>query len=313
MTARHHHYLSQCYLKGFTSGQAKKSKLTILDFKEKKYFETIPRNVGGLRDFNRIDAEGIAPDHFENALSNFESSAAHALKRVNEGAKFEGEIKLVILNLIALLAIRSPEQRENWRQFQAQIVERMMDLTLVSKERWQSQLDQMKASGGKVNENVTYEDMKAFVESKAYKIEVAREFHIHREMVGVDSILPCLINRNWLVIRATDQSGPFITTDHPVLLLWREPDSIPPFYRNHPGFGLKGTQVFFPISSKVALVGEFEGEEDDIFSDERLVAVFNTMLINKLYKQLYASKLLFPIINEAGELVSGKTLLKALK
>lgn len=57
MNARHHHYLSQCYLRGFSSGNGKKSNLTVFDFQNKKVFVTSSRNVGGLRDFNRIDIE----------------------------------------------------------------------------------------------------------------------------------------------------------------------------------------------------------------------------------------------------------------
>ena len=54
MTARHHHYLSQCYLKGFTKGGSKKSKLKVFDLRNKKIFETIPRNVGGIRSIVRV-------------------------------------------------------------------------------------------------------------------------------------------------------------------------------------------------------------------------------------------------------------------
>jgi len=135
MTARHHHYLSQCYLKGFTKGGGKKSKLAVIDLREKKHFETIPRNVGGIRDFNRIDVEGVDQNLLESSLAEFEGMAAAALRRLDKGEKFDGDVKGLILNLIAMLAIRSPEMREHWRGFMAQIAERTMDLTLATKER----------------------------------------------------------------------------------------------------------------------------------------------------------------------------------
>ncbi len=68
--SRHHHYLSQCYLKGFTQGSSKKSKLTVIDLKEKKRFEIIPRNVGGMRDFNRVEIEGVDPEVVEKNNQN---------------------------------------------------------------------------------------------------------------------------------------------------------------------------------------------------------------------------------------------------
>jgi len=64
-SSRHHHYLSQFYLKGFTDGRSKKSKLTVIDAVTRKKFESNPRNVGGVRDFNRIEADGVEPDVLE--------------------------------------------------------------------------------------------------------------------------------------------------------------------------------------------------------------------------------------------------------
>jgi hypothetical protein len=312
MVARHHHYLSQCYLRGFTSGNGKNSKLTVFDFKEKRHFETIPRNVGGIRDFNRIEVEGFPSDYVENGLAEFEGLAATALRNVSEGAAFEGENKHIILNLIALLASRSPEKREQWRKFQSQIAEQIMSLSLATEERWVSQIAQMKKSGKKVNEDISYADIKKFIDSKEYKIEVPREFHIHLEMEAVKALLPYLTNRNWLVVRTTDESGLFITSDHPVVLIWKDPESHPPFYRNHPGFGLSGTQVLFPISSKVAIIGEFKGNSGDVTSTLRLTADFNSMLLNISHKQIYAPKLAFPFIGKDGEILEGKYLLSVL-
>lgn len=309
MTARHHHYLSQCYLKGFTNGGSKKSKLVVIDPLQRKHFETIPRNVGGLRDFNRIDIPGIDQNALEHSLAEFEGSAVTALRKIEEGARLEGEVRNLILNLMALLATRSPERRERWRQFQAQVAERIMDLALASKERWESQMRQMKEAGKERNENVSYEDVKRFHESKAYTIQVAREHHIRMEFVGIEAILPFLEGRNWLVVRSSEATGPLITSDHPVNLAWKEPEKIPPFYRNSPGFGLKSTQVYFPISRHTALIGEFDGPEGEIIGTKELIAALNSKILSHTYKQLYAPNLSFRFIGKAGQLLDGRHLL----
>ena len=312
MTARNHHYLSQCYLKGFTKGGSKKSKLAVIDLKGKKFFSTIPRNVGGIRDFNRIEIDGFDPNVIENSYSEFEGHAATALKRVQESLELDAESKDYILNLIALLSIRSPEQRENWRQFHAQIAERIMDLSLATKQRWESQVAQMKANGIEVDNDTTYEDAKSFHESKKYTIEVVKERHIHREMVGVEAILPYLQGRNWLLIHTTEESGPFITTDNPVNLTWNEPGKIPPFHRNSPGFGMKGTQVYFPLSRNLALVGEFEGREGLVYATKELAAVLNSKMLMFVYKQVYAPKINFYYLRRDGSLSVGSTILKEI-
>lgn len=309
MTARHHHYLSQCYLKGFTKGGAKKSKLTVIDLEENRYFETIPRNVGGIRDFNRISDEGVDQNILEKSLSDFEGAAASALRKLEEGAIFEGEIKDLILNLLAMVAIRSPQRREHFRQFQAQIAERVIDLALATKERWESQIRQLKKSGADLDYNVTYEDMKMFYENKEYSIEVARERHIHLESVGIKAILPCLFQRNWLLVKSTSVSGSFITTDNPANLTWNKPDKIPQLYRSSPGYGMKDTQVYFPVSKNIALIGEFDGHKGTIDGTREIIADLNSKILMFTYKQLYAPNFSFYFRGRNGEALDGIRLL----
>ena len=309
MTAKHHHYLSQCYLKEFTKGRGKKSKLAVIDFREKKTFETIPRNVGGIRDFNRIDVEGVDPNMLERQISEFESDAARALKNLNETRDFSGNIKEIILNLIALIAIRSPERREHLRSFHADIAERMTSLSFESKERWESRVKQIKGENPEFDDSVSYEEAKEFFESKNYTIEVAREYHIHMEMVQMETIIPLLFGRSWILLTANAETSPFITSDNPVCLNWKEPEKVPPLYRNSPGFGLKGTQIYFPVSKDLALIGDFEEESGTAEVDDYFVAGLNTVVMHNLYKQLYAPKLGFKFHGPKGELMNGNRVL----
>ncbi|MGE0823078.1 MAG: DUF4238 domain-containing protein [Candidatus Binatia bacterium] len=310
MPARHHHYLSQCYLKGFTNGGGKKSKLIVFDHQEQTYFETIPRNVGGIRDFNRIDVNGVDQNILETSLSEFEGTAALALHKLREGAKFEGEVRITILNLIALLASRSPERREHLRKFQAQITERMMDVTLATKEHWEARIRKMKESGVEFDESITYEAVKNFHERKEYTIEVAREHLINMEFIAIDAVLSALDNREWLIVKTTKESGPLITTDHPVTLTWKEPAKIPSFYRNSPGYGMRDTQVYFPLSQDAALIGEFAGHEGAVDGTRELIAGLNSKMLMFAYKQIYAPKLSFYFWGKNEEILEGKHLLK---
>lgn len=282
----------------------------MIDFEEKKRFETIPRNVGGIRDFNRIDVEGVDQNALEQSLSQFEGEVATALRHLEETLDFEGETRSLILNLIALIAVRSPEMRENWREFQAGITEKIMDLTLASKARWESQICQMKERGGEVSEDITYEEIKRFHESKEYDIAVEREHHIHMEFVGIDVILPYLDGRNWLLVRATEESGPFITTDNPVNLTWKEPGRISSFYRDSPGYGMENTQVYFPVSRNLALIGEFDGPVGTIDGNKELVSVLNSKILMFTYKQVYCPKISFYFRGVDGEALEGTQVLK---
>jgi hypothetical protein len=307
--ARHHHYLSQFYLKGFTNGRSKKSRLTVVDAKLKKRFETIPRNVGGVRDFNRIEIEGLSEDALEASLSEFEGEVATAIKTVERTEVFEGEPRALVLNLIALLAVRSPEMREHMRQFHAQISERILDLALESKERWESQLRQMRDAGYDVNDEISYEDVKEFHERKEYKIGVAREWHIKLEFGGAQAILPYLFGRNWTLFKRPSGAGPFVTSDRPVVLTWRNPEEIPPLFRNSPGYGMTDTRVFFPLSQDMSLLGEFDGQDQVIEANEPLVAVHNTVML-QMSPRIYAPKLDFPFMRSNGTIEKGSSLVQ---
>lgn len=312
MTARNHHYLSQCYLKGFTKGKSKKSKLFVFDLKEKKFFETIPRNVGGIRDFNRVDVDGVDQNHIEQNLADFEGKAATALKRLEDTKDFSGEVKNLILNLIALIAVRSPERREHMRKFEAQVVEQMMSLTLASKERWEAQISQLKEDDPIRESNVTYEEAKEFFEEKEYRIDVAREHHIHMEMVQVEAILPLLHRREWVLVEASDQTGPFITCDNPVSLSWINPDQVPQFFRASPGFGLPGTQVYFPVSQDLALMGEFAKNSGVVKGTVDLVALCNSTILQNVFRQVYAPKAGFKFYGKGGRILEGNRILREL-
>ena len=74
----------------------------------------------------RFEAQGRKPDWLEEEFSKLEFKACEAIRHVVQTRTFAGEDKNYILNLMALLAVRSPEQRENMRDFQARVARARM-------------------------------------------------------------------------------------------------------------------------------------------------------------------------------------------
>ena len=72
MTARRHHFVPQCYLKGFVRHR-NKPKLFVVDGRERRSFHTAPANVAAERDFHTIEIEGFPPDALENSFASFEA------------------------------------------------------------------------------------------------------------------------------------------------------------------------------------------------------------------------------------------------
>jgi hypothetical protein len=78
--------------------------------------------------------------------------------------------------------------------------------------------------------------------------------------------------------------------------MWSEPAK----RRGPVGFGLPGTEIVFPICSRLALVGAFEIEEDEIDAPEGLVATVNGMLIHFAKRQVYARDHNFRYVLSSG-------------
>lgn len=257
--------------------------VVVHDFEQKKTYETNTRNICAQRDFMRFEAEGREPDWLENEFGKLESKAVAAIREVTKSGVFGGESKNYILNLMALLAVRSPEQRENLREFQARVAQRMMDLVLEKKERWESQIKEMEDKTGKPS-LVTYEEAKDFHMRGEYKIEVARERHIQTEIDLYNTVLQLLGQRKWTLYLVPGDYGEFITTSRPVVIAYIDPEEVPLYLRHSPGFGLKNTEVYFPLTKHALLIGRWNGDEMTINpANQPFVGVVNNQMIQYSY------------------------------
>ncbi len=309
--AKNQHWVPQCYLKGFTKGRSKKSQLHVVDFETGRQFQTKPRNVASQRDFNRVDLEGVDPDFVETSLGAFETSLGKALDRIcKSGGIVDAEDHNLILNFIALLAVRNPGMRENVRRAEEQLMKRIMDLTLATKERYETSFAKAALAGALSSEDILpYEQMRDFVDRGEYTLSLSTTRHVQRELRSIDTILPLLGQRKWLIARALPDTGGFITSDHPVILQWADRSMRG---LDGPGFALRGTELLFAISHDLAMIGSFEGPDGMVDADERQVALLNGAIVGHRQRQIYASDDRFRYLMRDGELRRGADTLRHL-
>jgi len=285
MTARRHHFISQCYLKGFAVSRDK-PKLFVVDGKEGKSFTTSPENVAHERDFHTIEAEGWEPDAIEKNLAIFEGEVGPALERIIAARSIQnGEDLDHLINLAALFATKNPAKRENFRQFEEQVIKKMMKLSTATRERWEAESARIRAEGYE-GPDVSYDDMRAFAKGDEYRIDVPTERHLEMEMKSWDRIADMLRARKWMLFRAPVGHAGFVTSDHPVCLMWSDPGMRDCFYS--PGFGLKKTQVVFPISRDLVMIGAFEIDDMEAHADDKLISEINASIIASSNRQVYA-------------------------
>ena len=286
MVARRHHYVPRCYLNSFAVevGKKKNKELSVFDVVERRFFQTAPENVALEKDFNSIDLEGHAPDVFEQAMASVESDIGPALTRIIEARSLDNEEdKTFLLNLIGLLHLRNPRFRELKRSFHERVAKMFLDIALSSKQMWDSQIKRAQDAGFiPKGTETSYETAKASYKEENYKVEVPTEEHIRSEMQTFDHALPLLFERKWVLVRAPQGFPGFVTCDHPVSLTWSEPT------RARPGLKLKGTEILFPISPALAVVGVFELVCGVYDCNEEQVASANGTTILNAERQVYA-------------------------
>jgi hypothetical protein len=307
--ARNHHWIPQCYLKGFAKSRSKNAQLFVTDTISRKSFMASARNVASARDFNRVEADGVDANHIESRYAAFEGQAAQALMRMDERGEFGDEQDHnLILNLIALFAVRNPRMRENSRRFHEQLAKMLMSQTLATEERYERSVASAIRVGEVRPHDIGYESMRDFVESERYTIEVSTTGHVKTELELVDTALPLLGARSWLLLRAAAGSGGFITSDHPVALYWAEQRDRGPFYS--PGFGLNGTEVVFPVSNGLAMISTFDGPHGVHDATPEQVALVNGAVAGHGRRQIYARDDRFHYAHAPGEMRRGADLLR---
>ena len=183
--------------------------------------------------------------------------------------------------------MRNPRLRETIRSGHEQVARLIMDQVLSSKEMYESQVEKVREAGGLPESNKTsYEEMKRFVEGGQYELTLDNTFEVGQEMRVFDKILPLIFERGWILLRAPKNSGSFITSDHPFCLFWTDPKQRGGFYP--PGLGLRGTEIRFTISPRLALVGAFELKNGEVDVSEESVASVNGGVIALAEAQVYA-------------------------
>jgi hypothetical protein len=287
VTARQHHYVPQCYLRGFVRHR-EKPQLFVVDAKERRAFNTSPANVAVERDFHRVDIEGLPSDAFENALSGFEGELSQALTRIIAARSLRNvNDRALLFNLIGLTAIKNPRLRETMRAAREQTTKTIMSMVTATPERWAAHVRRAKEAGY-INKDADddYERLRDFIDKNEYKIEVPPAAHLATELKIFDKILPLIFGRKWMLFRAPPDVTGFVTSDHPMCLMWSDPKLRDGFFP--PGLGLGRTQLLFPISNELAAVGAFELQEQELDASELMIAQINGSTILHATRQIYA-------------------------
>jgi hypothetical protein len=308
-----HHYVPQCYLRQFATPRKNSHSVAVFDRKTGKSFRSNVKDVACQNYFNRIELDGMDPNELESAMSTFESSLAPALVRINEARSLENEEdRAHLITLIGLTALRNPGLRENIRHIHERLAKMNIAARLQSQATYDASVAEAKQQGAlPADYNVIYDEMKAAFDSGNFKLVLENNALVSLELQMLDHVMPLLFRRGWHLLRAPQGSGGFITSDRPFYLTWSDPAMrTGPFA---PGLALAGTDIYFPISPTLAVVGAFNVGNTIENIDEARVAVSNSTMTDGAARQVYAlnhkfsyARTLTEKARRGGQLISDK-------
>lgn len=270
---KNHHYVPKMYLKNFATGEGRKASLVAVELESGKLFKPRLRRIASETDFNRIEIDGEDPYAVEKALSKVESEISPALEEVIAARGFpSNEHRNLVLNLMAMLAVRNPRVRSAFGQFLSEIHERQLSVMLQSRGRWESIRDRAIADGAPAMPGVDYADVKHAFRSGQIEVRADKTYLVRLDLEMVDPVLRALNIREWSFLTALP-GNQFVTSDDPVVLDFY--DGRERTLMNSPGFGVGGTFVFFALSPDLALYGPLDAPNLPTKLDGSAVARIN--------------------------------------
>jgi hypothetical protein len=204
MAARKHHWVPQCYLRGFAVERKKgKHQVIAFDKVERRQFPASIADVAAERDFMAVDIVGHPPDAVETALAQFEDEFAVSLRNTFVAREFASDDDYNnILNFICLIHVRNPRMREMMRDFTERVGKGALSMMMATKERWDGHIRQVKKAGYLPADAETDYTKFQHLDLNHFRFETDTTTHISRELELFNSILPYFFERNWSILRA---------------------------------------------------------------------------------------------------------------
>jgi hypothetical protein len=282
-----HHFISQFYLRNFTLNGEEKETLFCYDKTKNNYFPSNPKDICFIKNFNTISVPG-KEYIIETDQSIIESKLATSFRQVIETKKYPNDEQLNhILNFIALITLRNPKMRAILDKLITDIADKFTSMTMASEEIYK---DQCLQAGIKEEDILPYEKQKEFTEDKSrYTLDVNQEVHVKNEAETIGDLVETLNQRNWYLVVSDETIGEFITSDYPVSIISLV--ELPAMCGV--GFGMIKTEVSFPISKHLAIIGVFEEYDNvnkTIIATEDLVKTINIRTYEFSTKQVYSTK-----------------------
>ncbi|MFO1257249.1 MAG: DUF4238 domain-containing protein [Gammaproteobacteria bacterium] len=251
MTKKRHHYLPQCYLKGFTNPEDK-----IWTYKKadpQSPFLNAIDSTAVERYFYRFEIEG-KEDELEDFLSEqVESRCCDSLEKLRNKQFPTGDERKNLAAFFSILYVRTPRHVEYLTAQQNKELNIYAKLNASNK---QSFHDSYRLVHPDLDEETIEEDRQSILTGDV-AFEMKREIILNQMLqAGAIYSFP-LAEMKWILLE-TDEENPFVTSDNPLSVFHPQ---YQPFNFYKPSLGMRDTKVAIPVSKDLILM---------LFNDERV-------------------------------------------
>lgn len=305
MTARKHHFVSQFYLKNFSTRSDENAKLCAVERETGRIFFPNVRDVAAKRDFNRLYVEGVDQNELETRLSEIEADCAPQFEKIIKDKSFDVYSRDALTTFIAIMFLNGQQTRGVLESFIEEKGNLQLDL-MVNDKNLHKRL------------NITLEEaeeVRAAHRAGAIKLKSSQNYIIKMQFTHLEMIRKIVEKRVWKFLK-TSSNDPFITCDNPVCLEWNEAGH-KMFGDLSPAPSLFATEsiLLFPVSPELLLLGSLDDNSVEGICAEisrKEVAMLNGRIAKNSIRQFFAINENFSI-QLGGEVLKAKNLKEAFK
>ena len=210
-----------------------------------------------------------------------------------------------LISFVAFQYMRHPNVMEMQSQSMIELDKMMLEISLQSEQRWCDSVASMPEEDYRNYLLNNYESMQERFENGKYDFKTNNNILAGDILEKTNVLLMALLDRSWVIYVANDKAGDFVTSDFPVTLRWTEM----PLPNCDLGFGDRNTEVIFPLTKNIALVGSFKDESKWLEANALRVSVVNHITVKNAKRFVYSSTEEFQVLKADGTIGKGSDLL----
>ena len=306
---RKHHFVPAFYLAGFTEDRSQEGRLSAIAKSDGRVFGGTPRTLGHQRDLYRVDHPDLDPNTIEHAFSQIEGETASALGRIlDDSSPVDPDDIAILLNLVAMLAIRVPAVRKNFASLIEDVAQHFTDAVMQDPSAYEQYVEAQRREGVDMSDFPTFEAIKKGWEEGAFQPKANQTWLTMQGLELSSDVYDLLAQRSWMVATCdSTETGPLITSDRPVSIHWTRAD-VPAW--SSPGFALPDTEVTFPLDLRHALIGRWEDQPSRSHIGGEPVAMLNGLTCLATDQHVYSVSEDFFALDRDRTIITGQSFLE---